>query len=474
MTSHHGRNDDHFRLFTQPSSSRYLPLDGGAVMTGRNQLRDDARAIFAAGISAADACNAIKGAIACAGDGLSVAGHRYRLSDYRNVYIVGAGKASARMAQAVEQLLGRLVRDGLVVVKYGYSLPTVTVRIVEAGHPIPDRAGIDATQTVVNLLEQATGEDLVIGLFSGGASALLVCPAECLTLADKQATTELLLRAGATIQEINAVRKHMSKVKGGGLAKIADPATVLALIISDVVGDPIDIVASGPMAPDASTFGDALRVVERHELREQIPPAVLNVLESGARGEIAETPKPGDPIFARVRNIVVGNNRSALEAARQKACELGYHAAVLSSSIEGDAREAAAFHTAIAKEILASNQPVTKPACLISGGETTVVVHGDGLGGRNQEFALSAAIEIEGRQGLVVLSGGSDGTDGPTEAAGGLVDGTTVQRGHEKGLDARGHLRANDSYHFLKGTDDLLITGPTFTNVMDLRVMLIT
>jgi hydroxypyruvate reductase len=404
---------------------------------------------------------------------LSVGGHEYRLADYRNCYVVGAGKASARMAQAVEELLGPAIHRGMVTVKYGHALPTTAVTVIEAGHPIPDAAGIEATRSIIGLTEEAAEDDLIVCLLSGGGSALLVYPADGLTLTDKQVATDWLLKAGATIQETNTVRKHISKVKGGGLAKIAYPATVMTLILSDVIGDRADVVASGPTAPDASTFGDALRVVERHRLRRRLPPAVLNLLESGARGEVPETPKDGDAVFTRVRNIIVGNNRSALEAACQKANQMGYHAMLLSSTIEGESSIAATRHIAVAKEILSFDRPVPRPACVISGGETTVVVQGEGRGGRNQEFALSAAIQIDGLEGLVVLSGGTDGTDGPTEAAGGLVDGATIRRGSGKGLDARSHLRSNDSYHFLKATDDLLITGPTFTNVMDLRVMLI-
>jgi hydroxypyruvate reductase len=444
------------------------------VMRPVHQLRADARAIFDAGVAAADPHKLITQTIGRAGDVLSVGGREYRLADYRNRYVVGAGKASARMAQALEQLLGpATIRQGVVTVKYGYALPTTTVTVVEAGHPIPDAAGVHATRSIIQLSGEAAEDDLIVCLLSGGASALLVCPADGLTLADKQITTDLLLKAGASIHETNTVRKHISKVKGGGLAKIAYPATVVTLILSDVVGDRVDVVASGPTAPDASTFGDALRVVERHRLRERLPPAVLNLLECGARGEVPESPKDGDAVFRKVRNLIVGNNRSALEAACRKARQLGYHAMLLSSSIEGETGAAAALHIAVAKEILSSNQPVPTPACIVSGGETTVVVQGEGRGGRNQEFALSAAIQIDGLEGLVVLSGGTDGTDGPTEAAGALIDGDSIRRGSEKGLDARRHLRSNDSYHFLKATGDLLVTGPTFTNVMDLRVMLI-
>jgi hydroxypyruvate reductase len=442
-----------------------IPLDA--------QLRADARAIFAAAVAAADPHRAIAGAVQRAGDVLSVAADHYDLAQYRNLYVVGAGKAGAPMAQAIEQLLARPIAGGLVAVKHGYRLPSRQVTIAEAGHPVPDAAGMEATRSVIELLERAGSDDLVIVLVSGGASALLVAPAEGLTLPDKQVTTELLLNSGATIQEINTVRKHLSRIKGGGLARVAFPATVLTLTLSDVVGDRIDVIGSGPTAPDASTFGDALRVLDAYHLCKDIPPTVLRMLERGSRGEIAETPKPGDPMFNKVRNIVVANNRSALVAARQRACDLGYRALVLSSFVEGEARQAAVFHAAIVKEILASNEPVCRPACVLSGGETTVAVRGKGRGGRNQEFGLAAAIEIDGLDGVVMLSGGTDGTDGPTEAAGALVDGGTTRRGESQDLDAQRHLAANDSYHFLKATGDLLVTGPTYTNVMDIRVMLI-
>jgi hydroxypyruvate reductase len=292
-------------------------------------------------------------------------------------------------------------------------------------------------------------------------------------LQDKQDITDGLLKSGASIDEINTLRKHISRVKGGGLARSAYPATLVSLIISDVVDDPIETIASGPTAPDSSSYTDSVAILERYKLWRHAPAAMREFLQKGVRGEVAETPKQDDGIFRRVKNVVVGNNHLATQGAKQKARELGYRSCILSSSIEGQTRDAALFHVAIAKEVLKSGEPASAPACLVSGGETTVVVAGDGIGGRNQEFALAAALKIEGSERIVVLSGGTDGTDGPTDAAGGVVDGTTIRRAKDKGLDGRAYLEKNDSYRFLRATDDLLVTGPTFTNVMDLRVVLI-
>lgn len=299
------------------------------------------------------------------------------------------------------------------------------------------------------------------------------CPAEGLTLQDKQQTTQALLECGATIQEINAVRKHISRVKGGRLARAAHPAPIVSLILSDVVGDDLDSIASGPTVPDPSTFADCLRVIERYRLRDKLPAAVRSHLERGANGALEETPKPAEPFFERVQNLIIGSNRLALAAAKKQAEDLGYHSLILSSLIQGETREVAGIHAAIGKEILETGNPIPRPACVISGGETTVTIRGDGLGGRNQEFALAAAMQIAGATGIVVLSAGTDGTDGPTSAAGAVVDDTTVQRAQDKGLDAERCLQANDSHRFFQPLDDLLVTGPTFTNVMDLRLVLV-
>ena len=442
-------------------------------MLSLTQLRGDARRIFDAGLTAANPFDAVNRHVIRKGDTLTVAGAPYDLSSYRNVYVVGAGKAAAKMAGAVEELLGERISRGIVVVKRGHSVPLSRIQISEAGHPMPDQAGVEGAARVGRLLEEATKDDLVVFLISGGGSALLPCPVEEITLEDKIRTTQTLLDCGATIHEVNTVRKHISNIKGGKLARLAYPATLVSLILSDVVGDDLDAIASGPTVPDTSSFADCLRVVERYELKEKIPPRVRAFLEAGARGEVEETPKAGDPIFQNVRNVIVGNNRMALEAARLKAEGLGYNTLLLSNRMEGEAKVVAAAHAAIAKEIITTGNPVGQPACVLSGGETTVTVLGKGLGGRNQEFALAAAAAIDGAEGVVILSGGTDGTDGPTDAAGGIVDGTTLQRGRDQGLDAADFLRRNDSNTFLSAVGDLLVTGPTLTNVMDLRLMLI-
>ena len=443
-------------------------------MRSLTQLRRDARTIFDAGLRAVDPVELVKRQIRRQGDVFEAAGRRYDLAKYRRLHIVGAGKASARMASAIEDIAGDSLRGGIVIVKYGHSVPLNKIKVVEAGHPVPDEAGANATREIIAALSQAKEDDLILCLLSGGGSALLSSPAEGLSLKDKQAMTRLLLDCGAKIQEINAIRKHISGVKGGRLAQLACPATIVSLILSDVVGDRIESIASGPTAPDGTTFLDCWRIIERYGLMEQIPMTVRDFLEQGVQGKLAETPKPGDRIFEKVQNVIVGNNRTALLAAKHQAEALGYHTLILSSFVEGESREAALFHSAIAKEILSTDNPVGRPACVISGGETTVTIRSDGLGGRNQEFALAAAIDIDGTEGVVILSGGTDGTDGPTDAAGGIVDGTTIKRAKNHGLDANYYLNRNDSYRFLQVADDLLLTGPTFTNVMDLRLLLVT
>jgi glycerate 2-kinase len=361
----------------------------------------------------------------------------------------------------------------LVIVKYDHLAPVEKIRVLEAGHPTPDENGWRGTQALTAMAAKLDRQDLVLFLLSGGGSALLPMPVEGITLAEKMATTDLLLRSGASIQEINTIRKHLSQVKGGQLARLSYPATLISLILSDVVGDPLDVIASGPTVGDPTTFQDCLEVINRYNLKEKFPASVRSHLDAGLAGEIAETPKPDDPIFSQISNVLVGTNMQALEAAAKEAEKLGYNSLILSSRIEGDTAEAARFHAAIAREIVSNGHPLQPPACLISGGETTVVVRGRGKGGRNQQFALEAALELDGTQGVCLLSGGTDGTDGPTDAAGAVVDGATVTRALAKGLNPRQFLQENDSYHLFQHLDDLLITGPTNTNVMDLRVIVV-
>ena len=421
-------------------------------------LRRQALSIFRAALAAADPADAVLRHL-----------RKRDFSPYRNIYVVGAGKAGASMAHAAERVLGRRITSGLVNVKYGSTAKLRRIELNPCGHPIPDAAGVAGSTRIAEIAAQAGADDLVLCLISGGGSALLPLPADPITLAEKQATTQLLLACGATIHEFNCVRKHLSRIKGGQLARLAAPAAVESLLLSDVIGDNLDVIGSGPTAPDASTFSDALAILRKFGLLERVPASVRRRIESGVNGEIPETPKAGDPLFRRVRNVLVGNNRLALDAAAKHARSLGYRTLVLSSEIQGETREIARMHAAIAREIVSTSRPVKAPACIITGGETTVTLHGDGLGGRNQEFVLAAALEIAGLRDVVVLSAGTDGSDGPTDAAGAIADGDTLQRNPE----ARGYLERNDSYHYFEPLGDLVMTGPTNTNVMDVRVILV-
>ena len=435
--------------------------------------RAHARAIFDAGVAAADPGRCVHQALAVTGDALRCGPLRFPLDTISNLRLVGAGKATAAMAAAAEAILGDRIEYGAINTKYGHALPLARVETFEAGHPVPDEAGVAGTRRQLELLTDLAPDALVLGLFSGGGSALLPAPAEGLTLAEKQETTRLLLACGATIDEINALRKHLSAIKGGLLARAAEPARVVALMLSDVIGDPLDTIASGPTHPDTTTFDDCLAIVDRYDLRDQLPSPVRQHLKAGARGEQPETPKPGDPCFARAESLVIGNSRLAIDAAAHKANALGYKVLVLTSRLQGEARQAAAALVSIAQETAETNRPIARPACLIAGGETTVTLRNNGKGGRNQELALAAALQLEGWPAITLLSGGTDGTDGPTDAAGALADGQTLSRARAQGLDARAFLDRHDSYPFFAALDDLVITGPTGTNVMDLQIVLI-
>jgi hydroxypyruvate reductase len=424
--------------------------------------------VMSAALAAVDPQEAVRRHVQREGDLLWVAGQAYDLGRYRRVYIVGGGKASAAMAAALEDLLGDRLAGGVVNVKDGYTLPLQRVRLREAGHPLPDERGLRGTREMLALVRQAGEDDLVIALISGGGSALMVAPVEGVTLADLQALTDLLLRSGATIGEMNAVRKHLSLVKGGQLARAAAPATVIALLVSDVVGSPLDVIASGPAAPDESTFGQAWAILERYDLLCRAPPAVVDHLRSGLQGELPETPKAGDPILARVQNLIVASNRLAAEAGLTRARDLGLQAMLLTTYLEGEAREVGRVLASVGREMSTHGQPLTPPACLVAGGETTVTVRGAGLGGRNQELTLGAAPGLSGLRGVLVAGLGTDGTDGPTDAAGAIADGNTLARAAAAGVDPHASLAANDSYRFFQALNDLLLTGPTNTNVNDL------
>lgn len=439
------------------------------------RMRNEARRIFDAGLKAVDPQLALQRCCTLENAArLRIGSELCRLSDYERVRVIGFGKAAAVMAQALEARLQDRLDQGLVVVKYGHAAPLQRIEVVEAGHPVPDDAGADGAQRILALAQSCGERDLLLCLISGGGSALLPLPAPGLTLADKQQTSRILIDCGADIHEINAVRKHISAIKGGLLARAAHPARLIALILSDVVGDNLDVIASGPCTADSSTFSDCLAIIDRYGIAESLPTAVVAHLEAGARNQAPETPKPGDPVFATVSNHIIGSNIDALQAARRQAESLGYPALILSSQIVGDTGQAAAFHAAVIREIARTGHPLPAPACVLSGGETTVVVRGDGLGGRNQEFALALIPHIAGHEArVVVLSAGTDGTDGPTDAAGAVVDAGSLARAQALGLDAANYLRNNDAYRFFQKTGELLITGPTQTNVMDMRVILV-
>jgi len=437
------------------------------------KLRSDARAIFEAGLKAVDPINAVKNHIKRDGNKLRLQDMEYELGDYENIYVVGMGKAAASMAKAIEEILGDKLTQGIVNVKYGHTAPLDKIKTNEAAHPVPDEAGIAGSKEIIELLKQTGDKDLVICLISGGGSALLPSPAGDLTLEDKQGVTKALLECGANIHEINSIRKQISAVKGGRLAEHVYPSTLISLILSDVIGDDLDVIASGPTVPDTHTFHDCRNIIQKYKLDERVPKRVIEYIEKGCDGEIEDTPKADSPVFKRTQNTIVGSNIIAVNAAKEKAEKLGYNSIILSTFIHGETEEVAKVHTAICKEIISSGNPVKKPACIISGGETTVTIEGKGQGGRNQEFVLAAAIDIEGLDNTIVLSGGTDGNDGPTDAAGAIADGTTIHRAGELGLNAYQYLCENNSYNFFKPLGDLLITGPTNTNVMDLRVLLV-
>jgi len=439
----------------------------------RRERKQQAMAILQAATDAVEPVQAVHGLLKREGNTLSVAGRQYDLSSYSHVYVIGTGKATGRMALAVEEILGDTITNGVITVKPGFRTQTPHIRQIEAGHPVPTWEGVEGTRAMLQIADMARADDLVLCLISGGGSALLVDPAEGITLAEKQELTSLMLRAGCTINEMNAVRKHISSIKGGLLARRVAPATLLTLLVSDVIGNALDVIASGPTVPDGSSFTDALEVLRNRNLLDKAPPAVRHRLETGIRGEVPETPKVGDPAFHRTQNVIVASNEQACQAAVVTARRLGFAPLLLSTCVEGEAREVARVVVAIGKEMAKSGQPVRPPACLVMGGETTVTVYGDGLGGRNQELALAAAKAMEGDRRMMLAAYATDGNDGPTDASGGMVDGGTAARAHRAGISVDAALRRNDAYHCLDGAGDLLMTGPTGTNVNDVTILLV-
>lgn len=432
--------------------------------------------ILSASLHAVDPAAAARRYVVRRDDSLVIAGQVYNLPVQRKVWVVGAGKAGASMAGEITKILGERLSGGIVIVKDAHqellgSINPKVLQIFEASHPLPDERGVRATQAIMALLRACQPEDLVICLISGGASALLTAPVPGVSLEDMQALTRLLLACGANINQINGLRKHLDQVKGGQLVRLAYPASMASLILSDVVGNPLDVIGSGPTVPDKTTFEDAYRVLEGYQLLDRAPRSVVDYLLRGRSGEVSETPKPGDPVFGHVQNVIIGSNLQAAEAALQQARSEGFNSLVLTTYLQGEARQAGRLLAAIARQIIATGQPVPRPACIVAGGETTVTLQGDGLGGRNQELALGAAADLDGLLDVALVTLATDGGDGPTDAAGAVVTGETLLRARKLGLHPDEYLRRNDAYHFFQALGDLIVTGPTGTNVNDLAFL---
>ena len=436
-------------------------------------LRRHAVQIFGAGVAAADPASAVRRTVRRDGSRLEIGSTVYDLSTISRVFVVGAGKGSPSMAAALEAILGDRISAGAVITKSGYVEPLQKITLIEAGHPLPDAAGVEGARRIAGIAGEAGANDLVVVVISGGGSSLLPLPADGIALPEKVATTDLLLRSGATITEVNAVRKHLSRIKGGQLARLAAPARLVTLILSDVLGNPLDAIASGPTVPDPTTFADALAVVDRYALRGALPASVRSYLERGVTGAEPETPKPGEPIFARTQTVVVGDIDLAAGAAAERAEALGYRTRLCGTDVQGEAREVGARLGMMVRQARTGDSPATRPLCLVMGGETTVTVRGQGRGGRNQEVALGAAEAVAGLSQALVAAFGTDGTDGPTDAAGAVVDGGTLAHARARGLDPAAALANNDAYAFFEALDDLIITGPTNTNVNDLWLGLV-
>jgi len=447
------------------------------VKNGMTQLNRKARALALESLESAlnvvDPKQLMKSKLLLKNSILKVNRYSFDLKKFDNVYVIGGGKASGSIAEALEQILGQYITKGLVNIPHGSKHKTEIIKFQQASHPTPDKSGVEGTRRMLQIVEQAKKEDLVICLISGGGSSLMPLPRGGITINDKREITDALLKCGATINEINTVRKHISDFKGGWLAKKAYPATVLNLILSDVVGDPLDFIASGPTVPDSTTFNDAIKVLKKYSLWDKTPASIKKVLSNGKKGIIPETPKANDKAFKKVYNVIIGNNRFATLAAREQLRSAGLNTLLLTSTLEGEARHVGVMLASIAREVFMSGNPVPKPAGIIAGGETTVTVTRKGLGGRNQEISLASALKMGGMDGVVVASLSTDGVDGPTDAAGAIVDGKTIARAAEMDLNPEEFLVENDSYNFFSKLGDLIFTGSTGTNVNDVSVIVV-
>jgi glycerate 2-kinase len=433
--------------------------------------RKEATEIFLAGVESVKPDNLIRRYVSVINNNLKIDKLDFDLSTISNIYVVGAGKASAAMAQTIEHILGSRITEGHIITKYEHSVPLKFIGTTEAGHPVPDDNGIKGTGKILSIVKKAEKDDLVICLISGGGSALLADVPEGCTLDDLKKVSSILLKTGANITEMNCIRKHLSAVKGGQLSRAAAPARVVSLILSDVIGDPLDVIASGPTAPDPSTFADALSIISKYNIGNEIPEHILQILKDGLVNKRQETLKKSDKILTLTTNLIIGTNKLALSTAQQKAESLGYDSHIITNNLDSDVSEVASYITELAKHVC--NQKTSNKTCLLFAGEPTVKVKGNGLGGRNQHLALMSAVLLKDIPDITFLSGGTDGSDGPTDATGAVVDSLTLQKAFDLGLNPEQFIENSDSYSFFKQAGGLIITGPTQTNVMDLMIALI-
>jgi glycerate 2-kinase len=432
--------------------------------------RQKAIDIFLAGVESVKPDNLIKRVVSIHQNTLNIEELTFDLSVLKNIFVVGAGKASAAMAQTMESMLGDRITAGHIVTKYGHSVPLKFIGITEAGHPVPDENGIRGTAQILSIVQKAGKDDLVICLISGGGSALLADVPEGCSLDDLKTLNSILLKTGANINEMNCIRKHLSKVKGGQLSKVAFPASMVSLILSDVIGDPLDVIASGPTAPDPTTFADALSIIRKYKIENDIPEILVRILQEGFENKHPETLKDSDEILLHTSNLVIGNNTLALKTAEVKAISLGYDVHIITNKLDGDVTDVAEYIVDMDKRF--KEEKLNKKICLLFAGEPTVKVKGSGLGGRNQHLALLMARLLKDIPGITFLSGGTDGTDGPTDATGAVVDSFTSRNALNLHLELEQHINNCDAYHFFKQEGGLIITGPTQTNVMDLMIVL--
>ena len=441
-------------------------------------LRQEVLEVLQAALVGADPYRAVRNHLEVQNGSLKIGEESIELATLENIFVIGAGKAAAPMAQAVEDVVEGRLGDGVVAVKDGYTAPTSSVAVGEAAHPVPDQRSIKAARAISHIADVAQEDDLVVSLISGGGSSVVELPAGDLSLEEIRSATATLLASGVSIDAFNAIRKHFSAVKGGRLAQLIAPARQATIVVSDVVGNRLDAIASGPTVPDPTSFADALEVVEQANLAERLPAAVVDHLERGRDGEFEETPGAEDPALERSFVEIVADRNDAIDAASKAAVGAGYNPHVVSTDVEGEARDVGRDIARQVLEILDRGEPVPAPACLLFSGETTVTVRGHGQGGRNQELALSAAVALDEAvtsidRPVAIGAFATDGTDGPTRSAGAIVGVDTVERGRQAGMDARLELRNNNSFHFLDAAGDLIFTGPTCNNVNDLVCVLV-